>query len=247
MRVYETLSPAEQSALLGSLVDRARACVRDGKHPVVVFDLDGTLLDNRPRTAAIFRELGTEWATRHPEEARALAAASSEHIVYGVQGSLARVGVGEARVADATDFWKDRFFRDPHLAHDVPLAGAAAFVNRLAEAGASIVYVTGRDLPNMSMGTWASLRDHGFPIGAVGTMLVCKPDFAIPDEDFKREALPTLTRLGEVIASFDNEPANCNIALAAFPGAVSVLLATQHTDEAPAPLPGVVVIRDFVV
>jgi hypothetical protein len=245
VRAYPTLNLADQQRLLRSIVDRAAELMRAGKHAVVVFDLDGTLLDNRPRTAAIFRELAGEWAPQHPDDAKTLAGAATEHIVYGVAGSLHRLGLRAELHAEVTDYWKARFFRDPHLSHDVPLDGAAAFVRALHELGTQIVYLTGRDLPNMSIGTWASLRDNGFPIGVVGTSLVCKPDFDTPDETFKRDVFPAVARLGDVVASFDNEPGNCNVALSALPGAVSVLLDTQHTDHAPEPLPDVVVIRDF--
>ena len=245
MRVYPALPLADQQRLLRSIVDRAAELARAGDHPVVVFDLDGTLLDNRPRTAAIFRELATEWAPHHPEDALALSGAVAEKVVYGVTGSLRRLGLRPERHAEVTDYWKARFFRDAHLSHDEPLAGAAELVRALYDVGTQIVYLTGRDLPNMSIGTWASLRDNGFPIGVVGTSLVCKPDFDTPDESFKREVLPLVARLGQPVASFDNEPGNCNVALGALPGAVSVLLDTQHTDDAPEPLPDVVVIRDF--
>ena len=64
----------------------------------------------------------------------------------------------------------------------------------------------------------------GFPIAVAGTELILKPDSGMGDEAFKRGALPTLDRVGEMIAFFDNEPANCNLAKAMFPEATVVLL-----------------------
>lgn len=242
-----TLTPEAQRTFLRGLIERVATARRGPRPPVVVFDLDGTLLDNRPRTVAILREVASVWETSRPESSRILASVEVESIVYGLADSLAPVGVtDEAMVAEAQTHWRERFFTDEMLRHDVPVEGAAAFVRAVYDAGAIIVYLTGRDLPNMSLGSWQSLRDHGFPIGVIGTELVCKPAFEVSDEIFKRSQAPLLDRLGEVIASFDNEPGNCNLFLRAHPSAASVLLDTQHSNHAPPVESGVVVIRDFL-
>jgi hypothetical protein len=150
-------------------------------------------------------------------------------------------------VAEAEAYWRDRFFADPHLVHDVALAGARDFAHACHAAGAVLVYLTGRDLPLMSVGTFKSLRDLGFPIGVPGTELVLKPDAAMPDEAFKRLSAPDLARVGHVVAAFDNEPANCNVFRAHYPDAHVVFVDTQHMPGAPALEPGVHVVRDFRV
>jgi hypothetical protein len=110
-----------------------------------------------------------------------------------------------------------------------------------------VVYFTGRDLPLMGVGSFRSLKDLGFPIGVIGAELVLKPEFNIPDETFKREEVTRLERLGEVIAAFDNEPANCNIFADSHPKADSVFLDTQHLPGAPRLHESVLVIPDFSV
>ncbi len=242
---YARLSVMEQKALLDDVVERCRT---DGKAraPVVVFDLDGTLMDNRPRTAVILRELGELWRESHPEVARTLANAKTEELAYLLTDSLARLGVTKTElVREAEIFWRERFFTDDYLAHDVEVPGASAFARACYEAGGILVYFTGRDLPLMGIGSFASLRDLGFPIGLPGTELVLKPDAAMPDEAFKRLEAPKLARVGEIVASFDNEPANCNTILAQNPGCESVLVDTQHLPGAPPLDPGVHVIGDF--
>jgi hypothetical protein len=99
----------------------------------------------------------------------------------------------------------------------------------------------------MFLGTVASLRDCGFPIGIAGVELVLKPDAHLADEAFKRGAIPSLARLGTMVAFFDNEPANCNVAQALCPDATVVLLDTQKVPHAPTPAPGVEVVRDFTL
>ena len=242
-----TLSQDAQSTFLRGLVERVRSLRRGGSSsPLVVFDLDGTLLDNRPRSVAILRELSSQWAERYPAEARAIAACKPEELAYAMSDSLARLGVAQPGLIDeGLQFWRDRFFRDAYLVHDIEVAGAVRFARAVYDAGANLVYLTGRDLPLMGLGSWTSLRDLGFPIGVVGTELVCKPQAELHDETFKRDVAPTLGRLGEVVASFDNEPANCNLFLEAHPRAAAVFLDTQHSADAPSLSAGVMSLRDL--
>jgi hypothetical protein len=242
---YRRLARAEQSALLRDLLSRCARRPGDPS-PVLVFDLDGTLMDNRPRTCVILRELGERWSSRHPALAAKLRGVAVDDLAYLLTESLTRLGVTQTEaVAEAEAFWRERFFVDGYLVHDVALAGSVEFVRAAYEAGGNIVYLTGRDLPLMGIGSFRSLRDLGFPIGVPGTELVLKPDAAMPDEAFKRLEAPKLARVGRVVGVFDNEPANCNVLLEQNPGAVSVFVDTQHLPGAPALDPRVKVIADF--
>lgn len=238
------LSAERRSELLSSLVDRARSS--QDQRVSVVFDLDGTILDNRPRVAAILEELADFWREPHPEASARLAAVRVEDIVYDTVANLELLGVRDRALQEqAVAFWKERFFTDAYIRHDAPVPGSVDFVHRLYETGVNIVYLTGRDLPKMALGTFASLRDRGFPIGRVGTSLVTKPDFETPDATFKREVAPTLRRAGEVLAVFDNEPANCNLLLAAHPRTVAVFVDSHHAPNPPALHDSVHVIDSF--
>jgi hypothetical protein len=148
-------------------------------------------------------------------------------------------------VSEAERFWRERFFADDSLKDDIALPGAVDFAQACYAKGAICVYLTGRDLPMMGIGTFRSLRDLGFPIGMPGTELVCKPDFNMPDEAFKRLEAPKLSRVGRVIAAFDNEPANCNVFLEQNPESESVFVDTQHLPGAPPLDPRVAIIDDF--
>ncbi|HWL84345.1 MAG TPA: hypothetical protein VNO21_01005, partial [Polyangiaceae bacterium] len=235
---YPRLSSGEQRALLERVVARCahqpgdapswsgiakgealRSGIAKGEPPpVVVFDLDGTLMDNRPRTCAILRELGELWAVREPEVARDLRGAHPGALAYLLTDTLGLLGITRSDlVIEAQEYWHTRFFGDAHLVHDVALAGAVPFANDCYTAGATLVYLTGRDLPLMGLGTFRSLRDLGFPIGVPGTEVVLKPEFSMPDEAFKRDIAPRLARVGRVVASFDNEPGNCNVFQEVYP------------------------------
>lgn len=234
-----------QRDVLKAVLRRCRA-ERSRGTPVVVFDLDGTLMDNRPRTTAILREYADRCRARDPELARRLDGAHTTDISYRLADSLQRLGATAEHLAEEMlTFWKDRFFADPHLVHDTPLPGAVEFARACYAAGAALVYLTGRDLPMMGVGTFQSLRDLGFPIGVPGAELVLKPYADLPDETFKRQAAPDLMRVGHIVAAFDNEPANCNVMRAHYPDAHVVFVDTQHTPDAPSLDGGIHVVRDF--
>lgn len=239
------LSSDDRGTLLRSILERVRQQAATSP-AVLVFDLDGTLMDNRPRVVAILHELAAAWRYRHPEAAERCARAQPDDIAYGFIENLRRLGVTEPALhEEGFTFWKARFFADPHVKHDVQIQGARQYVRACYEAGAVIVYLTGRDLPNMALGSFASLRDLGFPIGVVGTELVVKPTFEMPDSDFKRSVAPELRRLGTVIAVFDNEAVNVNLLVEFHPSATGVFLDTQYAPNPPPLDARAVVIHHF--
>lgn len=243
--VFNRLPMTDQQALYARIVARCKA-VASETSPVVVFDLDGTLMDNRPRTAAILRELADELGNESHDAAGVLANAREDKLAYLLVDSLRALGIEHPEVLSRAElFWRSRFFTDHYLKHDVALPGAVDFARACYDAGAVLVYFTGRDLPFMGVGSFQSLRDLGFPIGVVGTELVCKPDAKIPDEAFKREEGPRLRRIGKVVAAFDNEPGNCNAFTEITPEADVVFVDTQHLPGAPPLDSRVHVVGDF--
>jgi hypothetical protein len=213
-------SRTEQVDLLSNVIARVRA----HRHtlatalPAVVFDLDGTLLDSRPRSCAILHELAEEWRERHPELAARMRQARPELMQYLFRENLRALGINSGELfTEAVAFWQERFFCDDFLHHDVATPGALEFARHCYDAGARLCYLTGRDLPNMALGSLASLRDLGFPIAVPGTELVLKPASEMSDFDFKLNVTRELHRSGHVVAAFDNEPGNCNVLKVAFP------------------------------
>ena len=244
---YRRISSAEQHALFSRVVQRSKP-VAGQPVPVVVFDLDGTIMDNRPRTAVILQELAAELHREAHSAAEVLAAARTEELAYLLTDSLRRLGLEHPElVTRAESYWRTRFFSDDYLKHDTAVAGSVELARACYDAGATIVYFTGRDLPFMSLGSFQSLRDLGFPIGVVGTELVCKPDAKIPDEAFKREEGPRIARIGKVIAAFDNEPGNCNAFLEMCPDSDVVFVDTQHLPGAPALAPKIHIVPDLAM
>ena len=156
----------------------------------VVFDLDSTLLDNRPRQAQILRDFAQQVG-----EPSFAAVAASDFDGWDLRRALDHAGVPRpvisARYGEARRFWQERFFTSAYCRHDQSIPGAVKFVNEVARAG-RVIYLTGRP-PAMRDGTLESLGRLGFPRPGDGeTQLLLKPESALTftkvDETLKKIA-----------------------------------------------------------
>jgi len=215
------LAEPERQTLLADIVNQCR-------DRVIAFDLDSTLLDNRPRSAHIMREFGE--TVCHP----LLQQAEPEHW-QGWSSQTAMVNMGldqpdaERLQADHYSFWFERFFSSEYCRLDAAIAGATDYVNSLKDGAATIIYLTGRP-EAMRAGTISSFGQLGFPPpDNVGCQLWMKPNAGENDDRFKRGAFDALARLGQVLAAFDNEPTHINAYKQTFPEASCVHLLTDHS------------------
>lgn len=216
------------AAALGKIAERVAAVKAAGQVPVVVFDLDHTLFDGRPRTLVILAEFAASVAAEQPAVARAIGRIALHDVAYLLRDTLATVGVTDANtVAAAEAFWKPRFFSDAYAQLDVPIAGGPAYVRGLWQRGAVVVYLSGRNADGMLTGTTASLQKWGFPVGVRGAQVVLKPSFSEPDDTFKKASLEQISALGQVVASFENEPGNLGVMATRWPDATPVFLDTD--------------------
>ncbi|HVP62894.1 MAG TPA: hypothetical protein VMT11_20225 [Myxococcaceae bacterium] len=211
------------------LTDILSAAHAAGPAGVIAFDLDSTLLDNRPRQAAIVRD----FASVHGISA--LEAFQAEHLVTGfdTREALGRAGLDPETVArwlpDLRRHWVERFFTSEACLHDIPVRGAAGYARRAHRTGVQLVYLTARP-ERMRPGTEEVLRRFGFPLPGARVQLWMKPDDpSVGDEVFKRSAHARLASLGRLVAAFDNEPGHVNDFRATFPEAEVVLVATGHS------------------
>lgn len=214
---------------------------------MVIFDLDGTLYDNRPRTLRILHAFAAALPAEHARDARTMLRVTAGDLGYKLEDTLRPRGVSEAVLELCRRAWAARFFTDTACADDVPQRGAVPFVRQCYDLGATVVYLTGRDTPNMLVGTVRALRDDGFPIGLPRVELVLKPTFEEPDTAFKIRMLDAMDELGVVVGTFENEPGNANMFLSRWPLGVHVLLETQHAPGAPALDPRAFAVGDFTL
>jgi beta-phosphoglucomutase-like phosphatase (HAD superfamily) len=217
--------PADQPAILLAALARVRAA---GPGAIAVFDLDSTLLDNRPRQAAILRAYGRAAGLK------ALRGAAPEHFAgWDLARALAAAGLRPAEVRRHAGpfhaFWEERFFTSRACRRDVPVPGAPAFVRAVRAAGARVVYVTGRPAA-MRPGTLAVLRAFGFPPpdGAAVTLLM-KPGEGLQDDAWKAVARDAVEARGTPVLVLDNEPSHVNAYARAWPRALAIHLDTDHS------------------
>jgi hypothetical protein len=219
-------------------------CAAAAPSAIAVFDLDSTLLDNRPRQAAILREFGAERGIAE------LAAARAAHWrSWSFRDPMRAVGLSDARIEailpDFKAYWDERFFTSAYCRLDVPIAGAPEYVAAVVATGARVCYVTGRH-EGMREGTEVSFRAGGFPQhDGDGVRLIMKPTLDETDDDFKARTHAALRALGPVAVAFDNEPTHINDYLRAFPDAMLVHLATDHSPRDVAVAAGIPSLLDF--
>jgi len=239
---FDELRPFDPT-VLGRVLE---AACRHGEQGIVVFDLDSTLFDNRPRQVRILREFGE--ARGIPE----LAASALEHWTSSwlVREAMIAAGLEPARAealfADFQAFWRPRFFSSEYCLEDTPLPGAVEFVQEVHRTGARIVYCTGRN-EEMRPGTVESLGRWGFPAPPMDRVqLWMKPGQEVPDDEYKRDVRAALAAAGTVVALFDNEPTHINGYHEGFPEALAVHVATDHSGRPVQVLPTIPAIPDFL-
>jgi hypothetical protein len=223
-----------QTSPLDLLRDDVAALLRRGFGAVAVFDLDDTLLSTERRHQRILREFGLGEVPRSA-------------LRYQIVDTARAAGVAdEAELSRLRDFWFKRFFQNDYLVEDAPVAGGPEYCRDLALAGATVVYMTGRD-EGMRRGTLASLEKHRFPMpDGKSVRLVLKPRFEDNDAEFKTKALEELAAWGEVAGAFENEPLHVNLFGERFRDARLYLLETKHSGKPVEAHPKAHRIKDFV-
>jgi len=232
--------------MLRNLMGKIDTAYRAKERPVVVFDVDGTLLDNRPRIMQILVEFSKQKSYVTADAARKLQGLTIDMIQYRLNDTLARVNVtDQAVVNNAAAYWGERFFNQDYLKYDAPTPGSVDCVRMMYSKGARIVYLTGRDVQRQFNGTARALWEKGFPIGIQNTELIMKPNKGQQDAIFKQRVTQYLRNSGKVVATFDNEPANANVYRRAFSDAKVVLFEASHSPNPPPLLPQITSLDQF--
>jgi len=231
---------AVDPSVLLRVLSRAAAL---GSSGVLVFDLDSTLLDNKPRQARIVREAGDSLG-----EPR-LSQCQPDHFTdWSVDKPLRRVGILEHELEELVPkvrrYWKRRFFTSEYCVDDIAIAGAVDFVRQAQSLGTRIAYCTGRH-EGMRQGTVACFAREGFPVPDGGQVhLLMKPDLEEHDDDFKVRAPQPLPPPGTVIAAFDNNPIHITSYFKPFRDAQCVHMLTDPSAGGVAPQPEIPSIVD---
>ena len=226
---------ADQARILGETLKLTRELARAGRRPAWILDIDDTLLSTSGRHLRILREFASHKGISHKVPAQ---------VRYLITETARAAGLSDERLlSELREFWFARFFRNEYLLEDEPIDGAQDYCRELLEAGARIVYLTGRD-ETMREGTLAALRKHDFPLAEPSSLLL-KPEFSTPDREFKEQALARIAAEGPVAGGFENEPLHIHLLLEIFPKGRMVLVDSRHSGRPAPPLSGVPKIKDY--
>jgi hypothetical protein len=231
--------PHSTAEVLNEVIVRVQKVLDAKKLPIVIFDLDSTLFDVSKRSYEILRE----WLA-HPESRsfnetiESLKELRPQDMHYSLEDvwETKQIPYEKEPFAKhfklAKDFWKARFFGNEYLKHDEPTEGGVEFVKSLHQMGVKVVYLTGRDVPQMSFGTYDQLKRHGLPIEQDRTRLILKPRRNMHDVEFKSQAVKTAMEWGTVVANFENEPKNL-VAMSQVlpPDAMNIFIQTVSSDH----------------
>lgn len=257
-----------KSSAQSEILTKVENLVKSTKNPVVVFDLDSTLYKNHARWAKIVQEFG---ATKKIQQYKSFLSTQITD-AWDMNSVLGKdAGVDEKTVAgfidEFKDFWGQRFFHDDYVGYDEALPGSVEYVNQLHKLGATIVYISGRDAPNMQKGSLIKLKADGYPVGVERTEIIFKPfsnselkkqtktkdEYAAlvakTDAEFKASAVSKAKSLGTVVASFDNDPTHINIYFNSFHKdgvGVAVWLDTDHAPNPPTLEAGIAHVSGFL-
>jgi haloacid dehalogenase-like hydrolase len=235
------------SPRLREVFRRIDAAVARDRLPLVVFDLDSTLFSTARRNLSILEEFVRSAAPRRPELEGILSTIGIDDMGWSIRESLERRGVHDAALLEELRaFWHARFFTDEYCALDEPTPGAVEFVTACHQRGALIYYLSGRHVGGMELGTVRALARHHFPYWRGRCAVHLKPSFDMEDRAFKDDALADIRSYhGTVVATFENEPANANLFVRAFPEALHFLLDTVTSPEPEEPSPDLIPSDDF--
>lgn len=217
------------------LIDEVQDAVGHGVKPVVLFDIDDTLVNTAGRHLRILREFLAQEQIRSdfPAESALLAGRLELSLMrYEITDTARDAGIRDAGFLDRLSrFWLARFFDNDYLPEDPANPGAVDYVKEVVGRGAVAVYLTGR-WEELRPGTEEMLRKNDFPApDGRRVILAMKPDRRQKDDAYKDEKLPELARLGKVVGGFENEPKNVNIFKQRFPDGIMIFLDTKTSGQ----------------
>jgi FMN phosphatase YigB (HAD superfamily) len=226
--------------LLERILNLTRQAKLENRQLKAIFDLDSTLFNVSPRIIKILHDFANLPSIKNdfPKASEKLLTLEPHLSDFGVKRTLTRIGFetpNQEFIIKIVDYWKKEFFGSDHLHLDVPYPGAQKFVKDLYDAGAEILYLTGRDVPRMLKGTMQSLKLHGFPVDADHANLLLKPSTSHNDSEFKKEFFKKLDQSSKDIWFFENEPTNIHLVYENCPHINIVFVNTVHSGKSPEP------------
>ena len=227
--------------VLNQILNQIAEANSKGIRSLAIFDIDSTLIDTSHRTSAIFKEFSRQIAHRKtwPDLCTQIDLWNVVTEVYDpIDFINAHAGHSLDRDSEVgkyiLKFWKDRFFDEHWLVHDLPFAGGKEFIHDCLQAGAHIAYLTGREKQTAQHGTQKWLATHHFPLlsDRVQTRLLLKDHRHIRDCDYKNQGLSLLKSGYELVWFFENEVELVLMAISQHSEINTILFNSVHSGRA---------------
>ena len=230
---------------LQSLIEAIKSCPQE-LTPIVIFDLDDTLIDCRYRKKRILDQFAKNFANDKilGKIAEQLAAIPIHQIRYKMKDTLVDLKPSDEELITISKYWADRHFSNEWIIDDTPFEGAVHYVQQVFDSGAHIVYLTAREERNMGEGTRTCLKKTGFPLGP-STSVLLKEDYQITDLQFKQKAIEDIRSKGQVVGFMENETANLNAMSDVFPEALALFRDTLCSPNPPKLTPKAITVLNF--
>lgn len=238
-----------QNQILNKVLKAAGACIANGGTFKAIFDLDSTLFDVNPRIHKILHDFGSDVAVQKhfPEAAQILSKNFQLKQTYKLKEQVIHLGLHTQKAEFyplLLEYWKTHFFSNEYLKYDAPYEGAIEFVQEIYNLGATVYYLTGRDVARMGIGTEEQLNQWNLPLGS-RAHLALKPDKEMDDAEFKRDFLLKLPREKVEVWFFENEPANIELVLHEVNHVKVVYFESVHSEKAEPPGEHIPRIKNF--
>ena len=227
--------------------EKVQATSNAGIKPILIIDLDGTLVDYTMRTYMIFKKALSTLDISN-EVKQKVEDIKREDYDYFPRSNFERADIGDVKIIDElTSFWEKHYFTNHYLKYDRQMPGAYKFISNILELGINIVYLTGRDEPNMGDGTKAWLEQQGFLKDSdPRCRLLMKTNLEIENYESKERNGKAIGDMGQPVLIIDNEPIELQTMWERFPGAIPVLMDMPNSGK-PAKLPDdIFMIKDFL-
>lgn len=178
-----------------------------------VFDMDSTLFCMKYRTQAIIKDIlkDEEFNQRFSKEMEQIQKVLVTEKDWSIREIMSRYGFSETEpvVLAIEKIWRKNFFINKYLDQDKPYKGCVSFVQKIAQTGAQVYYLTARNKKAMYEGTVQSLHFWNFPLKTEEN-LIMKEEEALDDAAYKEKHLRKLALEFETILFFENEPVIVN-------------------------------------
>ncbi|HEY8211081.1 MAG TPA: HAD family acid phosphatase [Myxococcaceae bacterium] len=159
--------PVDGRAWMQDAIEDIKARVANGEKVKVVFDLDDTIWDNRPRTVELAHRFDAERGT-HLFDGLTVDQVGRDGFETAVNAGLSRQ---DARAFNA--YWQPRVFTAEMADFDAPQPEIDDLARQAHDAGAEVVYLTGRPETERDV-TRGELQRMGLP-DADDAHLILKP------------------------------------------------------------------------